>query len=46
MYIVILKDDSACHAMCTGDGEPGTSTTRDEILDIVFRNKHVGQKPR
>ena len=46
MYIVIIKDGSACPAMCTGDGEPGTSTTRDEILDMVFSNKDVGQRPR
>ena len=46
MYIVIIKDDSACPAMCTGDGEPGTSTTRDKILDMVFSNKDVGQRQR
>ena len=46
MYIVIITDGSACPAICTGDGEPGTSTTRDEILDMVFSNKDVGQRPR
>ena len=46
MYTVIIKDDSTCPAMCTGDGEPGTSTTRNEILDMVFSNKDVGQRQR
>ena len=41
-----LKTTGACPSMCTGDGEPGTSTTRDEILDMVFSNKDVVQRPR
>ena len=32
--------------MLTGDGEPGDATMKEEILDMVFTNNEVFQRPR
>ena len=42
-----LKTTDAClNDMLTGDGEPGDAATKEEILDMVFTNNEVVQRPR
>ena len=41
-----LKTTDACLAILTGDGEPGDVATKEEILDMVFTNNEVFQRPR
>ena len=42
----LKTSDASLNAMLTGDGEPGDAVTKEEILDMVFTNNEVFQRPR